>query len=205
MKRISLISNSSIQYHKFDSEINLDFSKSNKLYFHQPFDTNIMDFTLDPLFKIVVDDTEKFYRKQELIDRDYIINNKIKDDVDLNQCQEIVDYYDSNFKSLGLIKYEITKIIRKLKKDDKIIELEKILSPLSRELTNEENENIKVAILGYINEALRSDKLKKLLIVTHPHLKHLSGVKYTNQMHNSVLAAYQDLDQNQKMVLQVWL
>lgn len=96
MKRISLISNSSIQYHKFDSEINLDFSKSNKLYFHQPFDTNIMDFTLDPLFKIVVDDTEKFYRKQELIDRDYIINNKIKDDVDLNQCQEIVDYYETN-------------------------------------------------------------------------------------------------------------
>lgn len=96
MKRISLISNSSIQYHKFDSEINLDFSKSNKLYFHQPFDTNIMDFTLDPLFKIVVDDTEKFYRKQELIDRDYIINNKIKDDVDFGQCQEIVDYYETN-------------------------------------------------------------------------------------------------------------
>lgn len=96
MKRISLISNSSIQYHKFDSEINLDFSKSNKLYFHQPFDTNIMDFTLDPLFKIVVDDTEKFYRKQELIDRDYIINNKIKDDVDLSHCQEIVDYYETN-------------------------------------------------------------------------------------------------------------
>ena len=72
------------------------------------------------------------------------------------------------------------------------------LSPLSRELTNEENENIKVAILGYINEALRSDKLKKLLIVTHPHLKHLSGVRYTNQMHNSVMVAYQDLDQNQK-------
>ena len=64
MKRISLISNSSIQYHKFDSEINLDYSKSNKIYFHQPFDTNILDFTLDPLFKVVNDDTEKYYRKQ---------------------------------------------------------------------------------------------------------------------------------------------
>ena len=96
MKRISLISNSSIQYHKFDSEINLDFSKSNKIYFHQPFDTNIMDFTLDPLFKIAVDGDERFYRKQELIDRDFIINNKIKDDVDLSNCQEIVDYYETN-------------------------------------------------------------------------------------------------------------
>ncbi|KFC59182.1 hypothetical protein FEM08_20430 [Flavobacterium gilvum] len=34
MKRISYISNSIIQYHKFDSEINLSFSKNNpKIYF----------------------------------------------------------------------------------------------------------------------------------------------------------------------------
>lgn len=99
MKRISLISNSSIQYHKFDSEIKLDFSKNSKIYFHQPFDTNILDFTLDPLFRVNTNDTEKFYRKQELIDRDYIVNNKIKDDADLNTCEEIVDYYEtSNLK-----------------------------------------------------------------------------------------------------------
>ncbi len=29
MKRINLISNSSIQYYKFDAEINLEFSKKN--------------------------------------------------------------------------------------------------------------------------------------------------------------------------------
>lgn len=95
MKRISLISNSSIQYHKFDSEINLDFAKSNKIYFHQPFDSNIMDFTLDPIFKVVVDDAEKFYRKQELVDKDLIVNNRLKDDVDLSNCQEIVEYYET--------------------------------------------------------------------------------------------------------------
>ena len=55
MKRISLISNSSIQYHKFESDINLDFAKNNKVYFHQPFDSNILDFTLDPLFKVSID------------------------------------------------------------------------------------------------------------------------------------------------------
>ena len=75
MKRISLISNSSIQYHKFEVEINLDFAKSNKIYFHQPFDSNILDFTFDPLFKVLKNGEEKFYRKQELIDRDYLINN----------------------------------------------------------------------------------------------------------------------------------
>ncbi len=96
MKRISLISNSSIQYHKFESEINLDFAKNNKVYFHQPFDSNILDFTLDPLFKVSIEGNEMFYRKQELIDRDFIVNNKLKDDVDLSKCQEIVDFYETN-------------------------------------------------------------------------------------------------------------
>ena len=96
MKRISLISNSSIQYHKFEAEINLDFAKSNKVYFHQPFDSNVLDFTLDALFKVVIDGTEKYFRKQELIERDFIVNNKLKDDVDINCCQEITDFYETN-------------------------------------------------------------------------------------------------------------
>jgi len=96
MKRISLISNSSIQYHKFENEINLDFAKSNKIYFHQPFDSNILDFTLDPLFKVSKDSNEIFYRKQDLIDRDFIVNNKLKDDVDLKNCPQIVDFYETN-------------------------------------------------------------------------------------------------------------
>ena len=33
MKRISLIANSSLQYYKFETEINLDFGKNNKIYF----------------------------------------------------------------------------------------------------------------------------------------------------------------------------
>ena len=96
MKRISLISNSSIQYHKFEAEINLDFAKLNKVYFHQPFDSNILDFTLDPLFKVTTDGDETFFRKQELIERDFIINNKLKDDVDLKTCEQIVDFYETN-------------------------------------------------------------------------------------------------------------
>jgi hypothetical protein len=96
MKRISLISNSSIQYYKFETKINLDFGRNNKIYFHQPFDSNILDFTIDPLFKVSKDGNESFYRKQELIDRDFIVNNKLKDDVDLINCQEIVDFYETN-------------------------------------------------------------------------------------------------------------
>ena len=96
MKRISLISNSSIQYYKFEADANLEVAKSDKLYFHQPFDSNISDFTFDPLFKVINDGEETFYRKQELVDKDFIVNNKLKDDVDLKNCQPIVDFYESN-------------------------------------------------------------------------------------------------------------
>lgn len=96
MKRISLISNSSIQYYKFDAEINLDFSKSHKVYFHQPFDSNILDFILDPLFKVTKDGEDTFFRQQELIDRDFIVNNKLKDNADLADCERIGDFYETN-------------------------------------------------------------------------------------------------------------
>jgi hypothetical protein len=99
MKRISLISNSSIQYYKFEAEVNLDFGKTHKVYFHQPYDININGWTFDPLFKVSQDGNDFFYRKQDLIDRDFIVNNKLKEDVDLKNCQEIVDFYEtSNLK-----------------------------------------------------------------------------------------------------------
>ena len=49
--RISLISNSSIQYHKFEADINLNFN--NKLFFHEPFVPELADALYEPLFKVV--------------------------------------------------------------------------------------------------------------------------------------------------------
>jgi hypothetical protein len=96
MKRISLIANSSIQYFKYQSEINLDFAKSNKIVFHQPFDSNILDFTIDPLFKVNIDGNDTYYRKQELIDKDYLINNHLKNDVDLSNCEQVNEFFETN-------------------------------------------------------------------------------------------------------------
>ena len=112
MKRISLISNSSIQYHKFEAEINLDFAKSNKVYFHQPFDSNILDFTFDPLFKTVINDTERYYRKQELVERDFIVNNRLKDDVDINACHPVTDFYETNNLKKALKHFKKKWILR---------------------------------------------------------------------------------------------
>lgn len=100
MKRISLIANSSIQYYKYEVNIDLEFGKENRFYYHQPFDTNFFDFILDPLFKVTKEGTENYYRLQELIDKGFVINKRLKDEADLSNCTGIVTevYEESNLK-----------------------------------------------------------------------------------------------------------
>ncbi|MFC6269434.1 virulence factor SrfB [Frigoriflavimonas asaccharolytica] len=100
MKRISLIANSSIQYHKFDAEIDLDFGKNNKVYYHEPYDSNSYNFILDPLVKFSKDGQESFYRVQELVDKEIIVNGKIKDETDISQLSS----YGQNFEENNLKK-----------------------------------------------------------------------------------------------------
>ena len=80
MKRISLISNSSIQYYKFEAEINLDFAKSNKIYYHEPFDNKNSRFIYDPLLKHNIDGEEIFVIKQELFEKKILVTNRLSDE-----------------------------------------------------------------------------------------------------------------------------
>ena len=99
MLRISLIANSSIQYHKFSTFIDLDFGKENKFYFHQPFDNNLLDFIYDPLFIVKNNGEEVFYRKQELIDNNFLVNDTLKSDVNLDDCVVVQNAFQiSNLK-----------------------------------------------------------------------------------------------------------
>ncbi|WP_333864756.1 virulence factor SrfB [Sphingobacterium sp.] len=100
MKRISLIANSSIQYYKYEVNIDLEFGKENRFYYHQPFDTNFFDFILDPLFKVTKEGIENYYRLQELIDKGFVINKRLKDEADLGTCTGTVTevYEESNLK-----------------------------------------------------------------------------------------------------------
>lgn len=104
MKRISLIANSSLQYYKFETEINLDFGKNNKIYYHEPFDTLSFNFILDPLIKNN-NGEGNCYRYQELIDNDFIINEKIKQEADLSQLKPIQVFYEENNLKKALKKY----------------------------------------------------------------------------------------------------
>ncbi len=97
--RISLISNSSIQYHKFEADINLNFN--NKLFFHEPFVPELADALYEPLFKVVSNGFERYYIKKELIKNDFLINDRLKPGVELSLCEEILTFYEnSNLRTI---------------------------------------------------------------------------------------------------------
>lgn len=96
MKRISLISNSSIQYHKFEAEINLDFAKSNKIYYHEPFDNKNSRFIYDPLLKHNIDGEEIFLIKQELFEKKLLVNNRLSDDANISELKQITEAFSTS-------------------------------------------------------------------------------------------------------------
>ncbi|MEJ5055769.1 virulence factor SrfB [Sphingobacterium sp. MYb382] len=102
MKRISLIANSSIQYYKYEVNIDLNFGKENRFYYDQPFDTNYFDFILDPVLKVNTEGGEQYYRLQELIDKDFVINKRLKEEADLSLCTAVTNevYEESNLKQV---------------------------------------------------------------------------------------------------------
>jgi len=115
------------------------------------------------------------------------------------QYKELVDFHDSTLKSFGLLRYEIAKAIRKISKDNDIVQLDKIMSPVEQTLTPDQVRIIDIAVSGYIQEALSSDRLKKLVLVAHPHLRHLSKTSpYQNNAYDFLMRAYERLPQNQK-------
>jgi hypothetical protein len=108
MKRISLISNTSIQYHKFETDIDLDSAKRNKVFFHEPFDSNKLEFFFDPLYRNVIDGHEYYYKKDQLVSNDLLVNNKLRQDVDLTNLEVI----NNNF-SVGNLKKALKYYKRK--------------------------------------------------------------------------------------------
>src|SRR5690554_8051202 len=106
MKRISLITNSNIQYYKFSAKIDEDFARNNTLVYYEPFDNNKLDFIYNPVYKARFRDDYIYLNRQELIDRNYLVNNKIKEDVDFESINKVSE----------LETYQISSLRRTLKK-----------------------------------------------------------------------------------------
>ncbi|GEM55969.1 virulence factor SrfB [Flavobacterium branchiophilum] len=99
MKRISLISNTSIQYYKYNIDIDMELNKKTKLYYHEPFDSKNLKFIYDPLLKYNIDGDEIYLIKQELIEKEYLINNKLIEDINIGELKQISEPFStSNLK-----------------------------------------------------------------------------------------------------------
>lgn len=117
-----------------------------------------------------------------------------------SQYGEIVEFSDSKIKSLGLIKYELKKIFRKFYKDQEITQLDTITSPLVKGANYDQRKIIEAAVDGYIQQALSDSSLKKLLLVAHPHIRHLTkDSPYKDNAFNYLSEAYDRLPPSQKM------
>lgn len=110
MKRISLISNSSIQYYKFSIEINLDFGRDSKLFFHQPFDSNALSYIYDPVYKAILNGDEHYWSRRELIDNDLLADEtkRLKENANLEGITEIPEreIYSVNSLKRALSKFQ---------------------------------------------------------------------------------------------------
>ena len=87
---------------------------------------------------------------------------------------------------------------RNLKKNKIRCTGNKILNPLKNGLSSSEEKYIINVLNDYINEAFLSTTLKKLIIITHPHKKHLSG-EYILNINDLVYQAKLQSNYNNKI------
>jgi hypothetical protein len=90
MRRVSLISNSGIQFYKFRVSIDKQFGKTNKIYFHEPLNLLNFKYWIDFLHKEILEGEEIFYRKNELIEKNFLNeSHKIILGSDISNCKVV--------------------------------------------------------------------------------------------------------------------
>ena len=104
MRRVTLIANSGIQYYKFKVSLDKQFGKTNKIYFHEPLNLTNFKYWIDLLHKETIDGDEIFYRKNELLEKNFLNeNHKVVLGSDLSTCSvinEVVYTIDNISKSI---------------------------------------------------------------------------------------------------------
>ena len=96
--RISLIANSSIQYHKFKIDLNDDFGQKNKLIFREPYEGTIKDFYFDSLIKI----ENQYFRYKELVELDALTEGGlVKKDYNLSVLEVIKEEQIQQFNNIN--------------------------------------------------------------------------------------------------------
>ena len=109
-----------------------------------------------------------------------------KNSIEYNSSFYIMDnfkmFFSDNYSIIKVLNYFKNNYIQKknLKKYKIRCKKDQILNPLKNGLTDSEEKYIISILNDYFNEAFSSPALKKLIVITHPHKKHLSGEYIVN-------------------------
>ena len=146
------------------------------------------DFNFNPEYLIaIIDQTDigdELCRYKDLRKRTQgkiIVEPEPVESFEYNASIQIIDnfkmFFSNHFALFKIAYYIKNQIIYKINKDNYKLRCgrNQILSPLENGIKNHEKLYILEVLKDYFDEAFSSSNLKELIIVTHPHKRHLSN------------------------------
>ena len=146
------------------------------------------DFNFDPDFLIaIIDQTDigdelcRYKNLRKRIKGKIIVEPEPVESLEYNASFQIIDnfkmFFSDHFALFKIAYYLKNQIIYKINKNNYRIRCERnqILAPLENGIKNHEKLYIIEVLNDYFDEAFSSSNLKELIIVTHPHKRHLSN------------------------------
>ena len=146
------------------------------------------DFNFNPDFLIaVIDQTDigdelcRYKNLRKRVQGKIIVEPEPVESFEYNASFQIIDnfkmFFSNHFSLFKIAYYLKNQIIYKINKKNYKLRCGKnqILAPLKNGIKDHEKLYIIEVLNDYFNEAFSSSNLKELIIVTHPHKKHLSN------------------------------
>ena len=146
------------------------------------------DFNFDPDFLIaIIDQTDigdelcRYKNLRKRVQGKIIVEPEPVESLEYNASFQIIDnfkmFFSDHFALFKIAYYLKNQIIYKINKNNYKIRCgrNQILAPLENGIKNHEKLYIIEVLNDYFDEAFSSSNLKELIIVTHPHKRHLSN------------------------------
>ena len=145
------------------------------------------DFNFDPDFLIaIIDQTDigdelcRYKNLRKRVRGKIIVEPEPVESLEYNSSFQIIDsfkmFFSDHFSLVKILYYIKNQIIYKINKKNYKIRCgrKQILGPLKNGIKNHEKLYIIKVLNDYFDEAFSSSNVRELIIVTHPHKRHLS-------------------------------
>ena len=146
------------------------------------------DFNFDPDFLIaIIDQTDigdelcRYKNLRKRVQGKIIVEPEPIESFEYNASSQIIDnfkmFFSNHFALFKIAYYLKNKIVYRVNKNNYRIRCgrNQILAPLENGIKNHDKLYVIEVLNDYFDEAFSSSNLKELIIVTHPHKRHLSN------------------------------